>query len=264
MNELWLYPLLISVPLAILIGPVGSVLVWRRSSFLSDVVAHMGILAFAIAEIFQLPILGVSVGVSVVVACLLEGAPTFIPKDAWLAGLSSLGIAIGLILLSGLNASGNFDHVFWGDMFSLSSIDIVVFTIAAGFLGMHLVVFWKSLMLIIFHEQLAILDGVPVRFVKFIVNVISGIAIALCLKVMGVLLAGALFVVPSLGIRYLNLTPEKHMLGAIALILMSFIIGLGISLGLNVIMAPWVIISLIVLNFAIFFIKKGIDSSREK
>lgn len=264
MIELLLYPLLLSVPLAVLVGPLGSIMVWRRSSFLSDVIAHMGILAFAVAEIFQWPLLMVSIVVSVGVACLLEWAPSFISKDAWLAGLSSFGIATGLILLSSMNAGGNFDHVFWGDMFSLTSIDIIVFTIAGGFLGMHLIMFWKSLMLIIFHEQLAMLEGIPVRFIKFITNIIAGVIIALCLKVMGVLLASALFVLPSIGMRYLNFTPEKHIVGTIILILVSFMLGLWISLGLDVIIAPGVVFALIFLNFVIFFIKKGIDSRHEK
>jgi len=264
MIELLLYPLLLSIPLAVLIGPVGSILVWRRSSFLSDVIAHMGILAFALAEILQWPILPVSMCVSVGIACLLEWAPSFVPKDAWLAGLSSFGIAVGLILLSALNVGGNFDHVFWGDMFSLTLMDVVIVSIAAGFLGMHLIVFWKSLLLIIFHEQLAVLDGVPVPFIKVITNIVAGVVIALCLKVMGVLLAGALFVLPSVGMRYLNLSPERHIVGTVVLILLSFIVGLGMSFECDVIVAPCVIISLIFLNFTLFFIKKGIDSRPEK
>lgn len=264
MGEILLYPLLLSIPLAVLIGPVGSILVWRRSSFLADVVSHMGILAFAISELTQLPILGVSVCVSTLVAVMLEWAPSFIPKDAWLAGVSSLGISVGLLLLSSNGSGHSFDHVFWGDMFALTQNDIVVFAIATGFLGMHLIVFWKSLVLIMFHEELAVLDGVPVRFVKFVNNVIAGSVIALSLKVMGVLLTGALFVLPSIGLRFLNLTPERHIIGAMIFVFASFVFGVVVSVQTDAIAAPWVIFALTVLNFAVIFLKKGIDKGDEK
>jgi zinc transport system permease protein len=264
MSEILLYPLLLSIPLAVLIGPVGSILVWRRSSFLADVVSHMGILAFAISEVTQLPILAVSICVSTLVSVALEWAPSFIPKDAWLAGVSSLGISIGLLLLSSNGSSHSFDHVFWGDMFALTQNDIVVFAIATGFLGMHLIVFWKSLVLIMFHEELAVLDGIPVRFVKFVNNVIAGVVIALSLKVMGVLLTGALFVLPSIGLRFLNLTPERHIIGAMVMVFTSFVVGVGISVQTDAIAAPWVIFALVVLNFSVIFLKKGIDIRREK
>lgn len=264
MIEMLLYPLLISIPLAVLIGPVGSILVWRKSSFLGDVVSHMGILAFAISEISQWPIIAVSVGVSVLVAVVLEWAPSVIPRDAWLSGVSSLGIAIGLMLLSHGASSRGVEHVFWGDILTLSVQDLTIVTIAAGFLGMHLIVFWKSLMLVIFHEHLALLDGIPVRFIKFVTNVIAGTVIALSLKVMGVLLTGTLFVLPSIGLRFTNLSPERHMFCAVGLILISFVLGICASMQLDMSVAPWVIFSLIALNFVIIFIKKGIDIRREK
>lgn len=264
MSEILLYPLLLSIPLAVLIGPVGSILVWRRSSFLADVVSHMGILAFAISELTQLPILGVSICVSILVAVAIEWAPLFIPKDAWLAGVSSLGISMGLLLLSSNGSSHSFDHVFWGDMFALTQNDIVVFAIATGFLGMHLIVFWKSLVLIMFHEELAILDGVPVRFVKFVNNVIAGVVIALSLKVMGVLLTGALFVLPSIGLRFLNLTPERHIIGAMVMVWISFVFGVLVSVQTDAIAAPWVIFAIIFVNFVFIFLKKGIDKGAEK
>jgi zinc transport system permease protein len=257
MSEVVLYPLMLSLPLAVLIGPVGSILVWRRSSFLADVVSHMGILAFAISEITQLPILVVSICVSTLVAVALEWAPSFIPKDAWLAGVSSLGISIGLLVLSSNGSSHGFEHVFWGDMFALTQNDIVVFLIATGFLGMHLIVFWKSLVLIMFHEELAMLDGIPVRLVKLVNNVIAGIVIALSLKVMGVLLTGALFVLPSIGLRFLNLTPERHIMGAMLMVLASFVFGVGVSIQADMIAAPWVVFALVVLNFTVIFLKKG-------
>lgn len=264
MIEIILHPLLLSIPLALLVGPVGSILVWRRSSFLADVVSHMGILAFAIAEITQLPILVVSVCVSTLIALMLEWAPSFIPKDAWLAGVSSLGISIGLLLLSSSGSGHGFDHVFWGDMFALNQHDIIVFGIAAGFLGMHLIVFWKSLVLIMFHQELAILDGIPVRFVKGVNNVIAGVVIALSLKVMGVLLTGALFVLPSIGLRFLNLTPERHVLSAIVFVFLAFGAGVIVSVETDAIAAPWIIFSLVVLNFFVIFLKKGIDIRHKK
>jgi zinc transport system permease protein len=129
---------------------------------------------------------------------------------------------------------------------------------------MHLIVFWKSLVLIMFHEELAVLDGIPVRFVKFVNNVIAGVVIALSLKVMGVLLTGALFVLPSIGLRFLNLTPERHIIGAMVMVFTSFVVGVGISVQTDAIAAPWVIFALVVLNFSVIFLKKGIDIRREK
>ncbi len=248
MTNLILYPILASLPLALLAGPVGSILIWRRSSFLSDVIAHMGILAFAISEITGWSLWGVSTAVSAIIALLLERSPSWLPKDAWLSSLSSFGIALGLLLLTFTTNSQGIEHVFWGDMFMLSAKEIMVLYGITGFVCMHLIVFWPSLMLVIFQPQLAHLDGVPVRFITFVVNFTIGVAIALCLKIMGVLLTGAIFVLPSIALKQLRLSPEKHVLYAVFLICISCLSAIILTTTYDLALAPIIVLLLVILN----------------
>lgn len=263
MIDIIFYPLLISLPLSALVGPVGSLLVWRKSSFLTDVIAHMGILAFTVSELLNIPVLWVSVFTSIAISLLLEWRPKFIPKDAWLATISSLGVAVGVLLLSIFTNSQNIGNLFWGDLLVLNKTDVSIFYIFSAFLGMNLWVCWRYFLLIIFHEDLAKLDGIPIKIIKLMFNVIIGCVVAMSLKVMGVLLAGALFVLPSVGLRFLKLHHKSHVLLSVCIIAFSIWLGLGISMLIDSAVAPWIIIMLLILNTTAFLIKKGIDTRRE-
>lgn len=264
MVDIILLPLLVSLPLAVLTGGVGTILVWRRSSFLSDVVAHMGILAFAMSEFMGWPIIPVALGVALGAGLLLEFQPKYIPKDGWLASISAVGIGLGVIILSVSQHPSAIESVFLGDMLALTAADVLIFWIAAVFLCVHLKVLWKSLLLVLFHEQLARLDGIPVRWIKLGVTLISSVAVALSLKLMGVLLTGALFVLPSIGLRRFNLSPLRQALAAMGSVIGASVLGICSALVLDMPIAPLIAISVVILNVLLIPVKKGIDNWPKK
>jgi zinc transport system permease protein len=263
MLDIIAYPLLVSIPLSLLVGPVGALLVWRKSSFLTDVIAHMGIMAYVFSEVLNLPVLWVSIALSIGISLLLEWGPKFIPKDAWLASIASFGLALGVLLLSMLGSMQDVEHLFWGDLFVLTAADVSVFSILAAFLGMNIWVCWRYFLLIIFHEDLAKLDGVPVRFIKLIFNIVVGSVVAMSLKVIGILLASALFVLPAVGLRFLMLGHKLHIIFSVVLIMFSIWLGLGAAITIDAAAAPLIIIALLILNLTALLVKKGIDRRSE-
>ena len=102
MIELLLPPLLAGLAVALVSGPMGAFVVWRRMAFFGDTLAHGALLGAALALA-----LDISLYVAVVAVCLgLAAALSGLQRQRQLAGDTLLGIvahttlALGVIAIS--------------------------------------------------------------------------------------------------------------------------------------------------------------------
>ena len=115
--------LVTGIGIAIITGPLGCLVIWRRLSYFGDTLAHSALLGVTLAYAFSLNIAFSVFIISAVIALLLLN----LQKRTRLAGDSLLGLlahstlAIGLVLI-GFLSSIRFDIM--GLLFGLSLIHI--------------------------------------------------------------------------------------------------------------------------------------------
>ena len=129
--------LVTGIGIAIITGPLGCLVIWRRLSYFGDTLAHSALLGVTLAYAFSLNIAFSVFIISAVIALLLLN----LQKRTRLAGDSLLGLlahstlAIGLVLM-GFLSSIRFDimGLLFGDILAVSVNDLLIIWIGGAFI----------------------------------------------------------------------------------------------------------------------------------
>ena len=178
---------------------IGVFLVLRRYSLMADSLAHISLAGIALGLVLGVYPLATALVVAVIAAVLMEWlrSERNLYSEATLAMFMATGLALALILLSlnrGLNAN-LFSYLF-GSIIAVSWVDV------ASIVGLGLVVavlimlFYKELVFISFDEESARVGGLPVRALNMLLVVMAAVTVSIAMRVVGVLLVGALMVIP--------------------------------------------------------------------
>ncbi len=120
--------------------------------------------------------------------------------DVMLGFLFSLLMALGFLFLS-LTTEGAASSValsiIWGSIFSVTTADVMALLVLAVVVLLFTVGFHKEIMATLFDRKLAEASGVNTRAVYYSVLVLTGLAVALSLELVGGLLVFALIINPA-------------------------------------------------------------------
>ncbi len=220
--------LIAGLGIAILAGPLGSLILWRRMAFFGDTLAHSTLSGLSLAVLLNInPYFGL-IAISLLVACLLAGLSKYqwLASDAILGMLSHSLLAIGLIaatLVPGVRV--DLLGYLYGDILSVTSLDLIYIV------GVLLVVFvllkaiWRWILSATIHSDLAMVEGVPVALTNWSLIIILALVFAVAIKLVGVLLITALLIIPASSARKFARSPE-------AMVILSSIFGcVAVGLG---------------------------------
>ncbi len=254
MDSFILYALAAGIALALLVGPLGSVVVWRRMAYFGDTLAHAALLGVALAiAADQLPMAGVGL-MGIVIASILFWLEKQknLSTDTLLGILSHTALALGLIVLSVLQLRGfniNLMTYLFGDLLAVNQLDLMIM---AGSVFVILIVFSKilpSLISISVNEDLARVDGIAVEKVRFTFMILLAVVIAVALKVVGILLITALLIIPAATARLFSKSPKQMIVFSALIAMAAVVIGLSASLNWDFPTGPAIVVSASVLFF---------------
>lgn len=243
-----LYALAAGIALALVVGPLGSVVVWRRMAYFGDTLAHAALLGVALAiAADQLPIVGVAIiGVSIAIILFWLEKQRDLSTDTLLGILSHSALALGLIVLSVIQGQGfniNLMSYLFGDLLAVNQSDLVLMY---GSVVVILLVFSQilsSLISISVNEELARVDGISVERVRFIFMILLAMVIAVALKVVGILLITALLIIPAATARLFSKSPKQMVLLSVLIAMAAVVLGLYSSLSLDFPTGPAIVVS---------------------
>ena len=238
---------------AIVAGPVGCFIVWRRMSYLGDTMAHSALLGVAFGIFLEVNLmLGVFV-VSLTVAVLLFifQRQKQLANDAVLGTLSHASLALGILLIS-LMVWVRIDLMgfLFGDILAVNLVDLY-WIYGGGFLILlTLLWLWRPLLAITFDNELAQAEGVSVLRVELVFMLLISAVIALSMKIIGILLVTSLLIIPVSAARRFSRTPEQMALGGIIIGMASVGLGLGASMQIDTPSGPLIVIAAALFFFA--------------
>ena len=248
------YALAAGVALALVVGPLGSVVVWRRMAYFGDTLAHAALLGVALAVAAeQLPMAGVSIiGVLIAVVLFWLEKQRDLSTDTLLGILSHSALALGLIVLSVIQSQGfniNLMSYLFGDLLAVDPSDLVLMY---GTVVVILLVFSQILSPLIsmsVNEELARVDGVAVEKVRFVFMILLALVIAIALKVVGILLITALLIIPAATARLFSKSPRQMVLMSVLMAIVAVVLGLYSSLNWDFPAGPSIVVSSSLLFF---------------
>ena len=106
LDDFFIRALLAGIGIALVTGPIGCFIIWRRLSFFGDTLSHSALLGVTMAVFFDINIaLSVFVISSVIAIMLLKlQKTTKLPGDALLGLLAHSSLAVGLVVIGFLSS----------------------------------------------------------------------------------------------------------------------------------------------------------------
>ena len=238
------------IGIALVTGPLGCFVVWRRLSFFGDTLAHSALLGVLISITLDINVsLTIFVVASLVAILLLRlERTTNLAGDSLLGLISHSSLAIGLVILGFLSFI-RFDvmGVLFGDILSVNSNDLLVIWIGGALILVVLSYIWKPLFASTVNYELAEAEGMkPVR-VNAIFTILLAALIAISIKMIGVLLITGLLIIPTAMARNLSDNPRQMVILSIIGGLLSVLIGLYASFEINTSSGPSIVVVALIL-----------------
>ena len=238
------------IGIALVTGPLGGFVVWRRLSFFGDTLAHSALLGVLISITLDINVsLTIFVVASLVAILLLRlERTTNLAGDSLLGLISHSSLAIGLVILGFLSFI-RFDvmGVLFGDILSVNSNDLLVIWIGGALILVVLSYIWKPLFASTVNYELAEAEGMKPERVNAIFTILLAALIAISIKMIGVLLITGLLIIPTAMARNLSDNPRQMVILSIIGGLLSVLIGLYASFEINTSSGPSIVVVALIL-----------------
>lgn len=237
--------LLAGIGIAIVTGPAGCFIVWRRLSYFGETIAHSALLGVAIAVILEINLaLGIFFTATVIVFAMyyLERRET-LPTDTLLGLMSHGALALGLVILSFFsNIRIDLQALLFGDILAVTVRDLAV--IWLGGLAALLILWWlwRPLLAATVSTDLATVAGLRPARARLMFGILVAALIAVAIKIVGVLLIVALLIIPAATVRHFSSSPEQMAIRSILVGVVSVGGGLFASSRLDTPSGPSVVV----------------------
>lgn len=251
LDDFFVRAVLAGLGLALVAGPLGSFVVWRRMAYFGDSTAHAAILGVAMALAFEVSIYAGTLAVAVAMACLVSALVTRgQAMDTILGVLSHSALAVGLVAISFVPAArSDLSSYLFGDILAVGRSDLVLIWTGAALVLAVLILRWQRLVTSSLNEELAMAAGIDPRVERLVLSLALAVVVALAIRVVGSLLISAMLIVPAAAARTWARTPERMAAGAALIAAASVILGLWASLRLDTPAGPSIVTAA-----AIFFV----------
>nr|VFK54663.1 MAG: zinc transport system permease protein [Candidatus Kentron sp. TUN]VFK58109.1 MAG: zinc transport system permease protein [Candidatus Kentron sp. TUN] len=245
MDEFFVRALMGGMGIAVIAGPLGCIVVWRRMAYFGAALSHSALLGIALGFLF-----GVGSSIGILVFCLIFAIIlSLLERQKMLASDTLLGIlahgslALGLVILSMMEQLRiDLMAYLFGDILAITRQDIyLIYALAILILAIFTTI-WRPLLSATVHEDLAAVEGVPVERVRLIFVLMLASVIAIGMKIVGVLLIVSLLIIPAAIARRLARSPERMAIMAAIFGGVSVIGGLATSLRWDMPAGPAIVV----------------------
>lgn len=239
-----------AIGLAVVAAPLGCIVVWNRMAYFGETVAQASLIGVVLALALQI---NVTLGVLVITAAvagllILLQRQKLVPIDS-LLGLTHHGaLALGVIAAAQLKGPQvDLMGYLFGDVFAVTDLDIA-WIYGGGAVVLAIVAWlWQPLLRMAVHDELARAEGVSATLVRGVFTVLLAVAIALAIKVAGILLAIAFLIVPVVAARPLASTPERMAILTAVVSVCSVLAGMALSVWLDAPGGPAIVLVMAIL-----------------
>ncbi|GAA0445213.1 MAG: metal ABC transporter permease [Bacillota bacterium] len=195
-------------------GVIGSFVLLKKQSLISDAMAHAALpgvcIVYILFQVKSVPFLLAGAAVTSLIAT--QSIQTIVNRsriktDAAIGIIISVFFGLGIVLLTYIqqNSSGNqagLDSFIFGQAASLVRSDVQLIAIGAFVLIILTALFFKEFKISIFDPQFARGIGLPVTFFNGVLLFLVVAVVVIGIQMVGVVLIAALLITPPISARY--------------------------------------------------------------
>jgi ABC-type Mn2+/Zn2+ transport system permease subunit/ABC-type Mn2+/Zn2+ transport system ATPase subunit len=232
------------IGLALIAGPLGCFIVWRRLSYFGDTLAHSALLGVVIGYALNLNfIISVFVISALISLSLLYlQKRTTLPNDALLGLLAHSVLSIGLVLLGVLSFIRiDLMSLLFGDILAVNVQDLIIVWAGGGLSLLVLIYIWRPLFAGTVNLELAKAEGLNPELANTIFTLLIALVIAISIKIVGILLITGLLIIPAAASRNLSSHPIQMAVVSSLLGVLAVITGLLSSINWDTSTGPTIL-----------------------
>ena len=234
MFEILFPALLTGILLSLITAPLGVFVVWRKMAYFGDTLSHSALLGVALGIFLQVnPYIAI-----VVLTLILAIAMVWLESNTQFSIDTLLGIIAHSYLSLGVVTVGLLQNVrvdlmsyLFGDLLAINYTDLIYIGIGVIIVLSTLICFWQSLLSTTVSPELAQVEGINIKKMRFILMILTG-----ALKIT------SLLIIPAAPARRFARTPETMVGWAIVVSMLSIIAGLILSAFYDTAAGPSVVI----------------------
>jgi manganese/iron transport system permease protein len=228
--------LVAAVLVALVCASVGVFVVLRGLAFLGDAIAHAAFPGVVIAFLLKINIV-IGGSIAAVASALAIGAVarrSGLKEDTAIGVVFSGMFAVGIVLFSSIRTyTGDLLGILFGDVLGVAADQLVVAAVTAAVVLAALWIIWRQLVFVSFDPIGAAAAGLnTLRYDTLLLGLI-GLAIAVSVQIVGVVLVVAMLVTPAATARLLAQDLRTLVVSALLFAVASSIAGIWISYYVN-------------------------------
>ncbi|MCV0394206.1 MAG: metal ABC transporter permease [Rhizobiaceae bacterium] len=250
LDDFFVRALLAGIGVAVVAGPLGCFVVWRRMAYFGDTMAHSALLGVALALLVDIDMTaGVfAIAVAVSAALVLLQRRQALSTDALLGILSHSALALGLVIVAFMTwVRIDLIGYLFGDILAVSRADVAIVWAGAAAVLAILAFIWRPMLAGTVSAEVAEAEGLRPERARAAFMILMALVIALAMKVVGILLITSLLIIPAATARGFSATPERMAVLASALGIAAVTGGLYGSLAFDTPSGPSIVVAALVL-----------------
>lgn len=250
LDDFFTRAILAGLGVALVAGPLGCFIIWRRLAYFGDTLSHAALLGVALAFLFEVNITLAVFAVSVLIslALLLLQKRATLSSDALLGLLSHSALALGLVALAFMTwVRMDLMGLLFGDILAVSKTDIAVIWAGGIAVLVVLALIWRPLFAATVSDELAAAEGMNPDRANLVFMILMATVIAMSIKIVGVLLITAMLIIPAATARRFASGPEQMAIFASLAGMAAIVLGLESSLRWDTPSGPSIVVAALVL-----------------
>lgn len=242
--------------LALISGPLGCLIYWQRMAYFGDALAHATLLGVVLGLLLNINLLISITFIAILFSLILWNLRNKITGDSSLSILAQAFLAISLTIVAFMkDIRVDISEYMFGDILLIDNHDIIIIITACLLIGIWLYILWNKILLIIINKDLAYTYNIKVNLVELQFTLIVAIFTAISIKFIGILLIGALLIIPAACSRFMCLRPKTMAMVASIIAILSIIFGLINSFYFDIASGPAIISTSIVMFITCLIVK---------
>lgn len=239
--------------IAPLFGLTGTMIVNNKMSFFSDALGHSAMTGIAIGVMlgidnYILSMIGFAVFFALCISTIINSSVS--SSDTIIGVFSSVGMALGIVVLSINGSFSKYSNYLIGDILSIKPGEIFSLLIVLIFVVILWILSFNGLMISSINSDLAYSKNVNVKFYKNLFAVLIALIVTVSIKWVGILIINSLLVLPAASARNIARSMRSYHLYSVGFSMISGISGLIISYYIGTSAGG----TIVLISAAIFFI----------
>ena len=246
LDDFFFRALVAGIGVAVIAGPFGCFIVWRRLAYFGDTLSHAALLGVALAFLLDinLTLAVFAVAALTALALLLLQRRASVASDSLLGLLAHSALALGLLVLAFLTwVRIDLMGFLFGDILAVSKTDIAVIYLGGFAMLSVLAAIWRPLFASTVSQELAEAEGLKPNRANFIFMLLMACLIAIAMKIVGILLITALLIIPAATARRFAVSPEQMAAIAVLVGVIAVVGGLTASLSWDTPSGPSIVVA---------------------